>query len=326
MVFLETVGLRRSFEDVLALDGVDLEVEQGQILALLGPNGAGKSTFISTVAGLLRPDEGSVMVGGISVLHEPRRAQRLLGLAPQELGIYPLLSCEENLLYFAQLAGMSRREARTRSEEIAEVLGLTPELGRSAYKLSGGQKRRLHTAAALVHRPPLLLLDEPTAGADPATRNHLLDLVKQLAAEGSTVVYTTHYLNEVEVFDARVAIIDRGRLMACAPLDELLAAHAHAAVELRFTRPLATEAVELFGDRASLVGPDVARVTAADAPAAVPQVLAALGRRSESLESIQIIRPGLEAVFLTLTGRRYEGEARQARPAEPAQPATEGGR
>ena len=194
-----------------ALDGVSLSVAAGEVLGLLGPNGAGKSTLVSLVAGLRPPDRGGVWVDDVDVVATPSLAQVHVGFAPQEVGVYEVLTVRENLTFFAELVGL-RRQARTRRVgEVASRLGLDGLLDRTAFELSGGERRRLHTAIAFLHRPALLLLDEPTVGADMETRASLLAMVREAADEGAAVVYSSHYLPEVEALDASVAILMRGR-------------------------------------------------------------------------------------------------------------------
>src|ERR1700730_5545475 len=220
---LEVRGLRKSYHHTVALAGVDLDVAAGEIVGLLGPNGAGKTTLVSIVAGLRHPDAGAVHIGGVDALAHPRAARRLLGVAPQDTGVYPTLSCRDNLRFFAELAGLRRRALQAAIDSVAEALGLTELLDRRAQSLSGGERRRLHTAIALVHRPRLVLLDEPTTGADVRTRTQLLGLVAELAAAGSAVLYSTHYLTEIEQLDATVVLIDHGRGIARGSVAELVA-------------------------------------------------------------------------------------------------------
>jgi ABC-2 type transport system ATP-binding protein len=215
-------GVRKRYGDTVALDGVDLVVEGGTILGLLGPNGAGKTSLVSIVAGLRRPDAGTVHVAGIDVARDPQRAQASIGYAPQETGVYPTLTVRDNLRFFAGLTGLRRTDLRERVDEVGAALGLTDLFERRASEISGGERRRLHTAIALVHRPALVLLDEPTTGADVRTRTEILDLVRSLAAAGSAVVYSTHYLHEIEELGATVAFIDRGRIVASGALDDLV--------------------------------------------------------------------------------------------------------
>lgn len=209
-----------------ALDGVDLDAVAGRVLALLGPNGAGKSTLVSLAAGLTRPDAGSVRVLGQDPAASGARVRRQIGLAPQEIGVYPQLTVTTNLRAFAELHGCRPRAARERAAELLEPFALTELADRPAGRLSGGEQRRLHAAIALVNRPRLVILDEPTAGADPSTREHILQAVRDLAAAGTAVVYTTHYLPEVERLDADVALLEHGRVIARGSVDELVARHA----------------------------------------------------------------------------------------------------
>ena len=181
---LHIAGLRKAYGGEPALRGVDLDVAEGEIVALLGPNGAGKTTLVSIVAGLRKADDGVVEVAGIDALRRSREVRRLLGLAPQDTGIYPVVSVRNNLTLFGELSGLTRRDARRRADEVAEALAITDLLDKQAGRLSGGQKRRVHTAIAFMHRPRLLLLDEATTGADVETRAHILELVRRLAARG----------------------------------------------------------------------------------------------------------------------------------------------
>jgi ABC-2 type transport system ATP-binding protein len=284
-VVLHIAGLRKSYGDQVALRGVDLDVGEGEIVALLGPNGAGKTTLVSIVAGLRKADAGVVEVAGIDALSRSREVRRYLGLAPQETGIYPVVSVRQNLRLFGELSGVRRADLRSRVDEVAEALDITDLLDRQAGKLSGGQKRRVHTAIAFMHRPRLLLLDEATTGADVETRAHILDLVQRLAQQGSSVLYSTHYLAEVNSLPATVAILDQGQVIARGGVRELIEAHAQPVVELSFHDR----------DRLRLPAPDPASVLV-DVLPTVP---------AESLAGVEIVRPDLEAVYLALTGRRY---------------------
>ena len=209
---LVTDGLSKSYGDIQALRGASLRVNEGQIVSLLGRNGAGKTTMLSIIAGLLRPDAGSVTIGGIDALADVEAAARLLGIAPQDTGIYTVLTVRQNLEFFGELSGMDRSTRTKRAAEVAERLGLAPLLDRKASQLSGGEARRLHTACALVHEPRLLMLDEPTVGADVTTRLQIIEAVRDLAADGAAVVYTTHYLPEVVSLEADLVIIDDGEV------------------------------------------------------------------------------------------------------------------
>jgi ABC-2 type transport system ATP-binding protein len=297
------LGMRdvhKSYGTVQALSGVDLDVGRGEILALLGPNGAGKTTLVSIVAGLRRPDRGRVWVNGIEVTTRPHLARRQLGLAPQETGIYPTVSVRDNLRFFGELAGLRRHRLRGRISEVADIFSLTELLERKGQSLSGGEARRLHTAVSVLASPPLLLLDEPTAGVDVQTRNQLLDLVKSLSEEGSAVVYSTHYLHEVEHLDASgVAILLDGKIVACGSIPHLISTLGAAAIELRFNgQPPDLD----LPDGTVTVGLDTLRVPADDSPAvAAAGLLQRLDGASGELREIKLLQPSLESVFLAIT-------------------------
>jgi ABC-2 type transport system ATP-binding protein len=305
---LEVAEVGKSYGATVALRDITLRLEPGEIRALLGPNGAGKTTLVSIIAGLRRPDSGGVRIHGVEVANRPERARRMLGLAPQELGIVPAITVRENLTFMAELHGLRGRALRSRIGEVGEQLLLTPVFDRLGKELSGGEKRRLHTAMALLHRPTLLILDEPTAGADVETRTRLLGLLRGLADEGTAVLYSTHYLPEVETLDAEVSIIDRGRLIASGSVEALIAKHGPGLVEATFDGPRPDG---LAGDSAS---PDGSRVliSSEDLDTTLTEMITSLGSDATRLRSVQLIRPGLEAVFLALTGQRYDVESEPA--------------
>ncbi len=299
---LEVDGVGKHYGDRVALHAVSLSVEAGEVCGLLGPNGAGKTTLVSIVAGLREPDEGTVHVDGVDIADGGARTRSLVGLAAQETGIYPTLTVRDNLELFARLAGLKSRARTERMDEVAHILELDEFMDRPARHLSGGEKRRLHTAMALVHRPRVLLLDEPTTGVDIATRSRLLDAIRRLAVdEGCAVVYSTHYLPEVEELGASVAILDRGRILARGPLDALVAEHGAGMVELTFDGPAPAVA-------GTVVDGNVLR-SATDRPgASVAGLLAQIGPASEHIVSIDLSRPNLETVFMAITGRAYRSD------------------
>lgn len=301
---LSVRGVHKSYGSVEALRGVDLTVEPGEIVGLVGPNGAGKTSLVSIVAGLRRPDRGEVHVGGLDVTRHRQEVGRLLGLAPQDLAIYPTIKVRDNLVVYGELAGLRGAELRRRIDETAETLGITDLLDRRGAALSGGQKRRLHTAMALVHRPPLLLLDEPTVGADIESRQQLLDLVRSLAADGAAVCYSTHYLPEVEVLGASVAVLEAGRVIVRGSLADLLAAHAQPAVELEFHG----DAPAHLDEPGSVRDGHRLRLPSADPAATAATVLTRLRPDDPPLAGLEIVHPTLEAVYLNVTGRRFEAD------------------
>jgi ABC-2 type transport system ATP-binding protein len=215
---LEASDLVKRYGPVDALDGFSLQVAAGEIVGLVGNNGAGKTTFVEIVSGLIRPNSGHVTIGG----RPPAAARDQIGVTPQHLGLYPSITVREHLQLFGRLAGLRRAALRTTIDELAVALRLTEIMDRRTGVLSGGQQRRTQAATALVHRPGLLLLDEPTAGADLETRQAMLDVVKQRAGEGAAVVYTTHYLPELTELQATIAVVRAGRIIARGTYDELV--------------------------------------------------------------------------------------------------------
>ena len=211
---LQVERLSKRFGDIQAVERVSFQVEPGAIYGLLGPNGAGKTTCISMICGLLTPDEGSVVVDGLDFWSQPTRAQQLMGVVPQEVALYEELSGEENLIFWGKLAGLSLTDARSRSAELLSALNLTDRRKDLVKEYSGGMQRRINLGCALLHRPKILLLDEPTVGIDPQARARILDFVRELAAGGTSILYTTHYLEEAETLCDRIGIIDHGELLA----------------------------------------------------------------------------------------------------------------
>ncbi len=272
--------LRKRFGDRVAVDGISLEVRRGEVLGLLGPNGAGKSTTIHMAVGLLDPDQGSVDVGGQG---SPRRPEvrRLLGVAPQSLAVYEALTPEENLRFFGRVQGLTGKALEARVEWALDFATLADRRRDRVAALSGGMKRRLNLAAALVHDPAVLLLDEPTVGVDPQSRNAILDRVLELRGEDRAVVYTTHYMEEAARICDRVAVVDHGRVLALGTVRELVERHGGDPVLV---------VVERGVER---------RIPARDPSAELSRILSA-----GPVDDFRVERADLEAVFLSLTGRR----------------------
>ena len=219
---LTVTDIRKSFGSLRALDGVSLEVRRGEVLGLLGPNGAGKSTALAVCTGQVAADSGSVRIGDAGSPREPA-ARRLVGLAPQQIALYAELTARENLVFLARIHEVP--EPSRRADALLDLVGLLPRARDRVGTFSGGMQRRLNLAAALVHDPPLLLLDEPTAGVDPQSRSAILEVVQGLAARGHAVLYTTHYMEEAQRICSRVAIVDHGRVLETGSVESLRAAH-----------------------------------------------------------------------------------------------------
>ncbi len=300
-------GVERSYGTIRALRGIDLSLERGRVTALVGPNGAGKTTLISVIAGLLYPDAGSVHVNGVDVLAQPQRARAHLGLAPQRLGLYPTVTVRDNLIVFGELGGMRGPALRHRIDEVCEVMGLQELLGRRARELSGGEQRRLHVGLALVHQPPVVVLDEPTSGVDVSTRIALLELVRSLASGGVAVLYSTNVLSEVDALDPSVAILDEGRVVARGARQDVIGAHASSLLEFTFDGP--PPAIDLANAQTS---GSVVRVASAEPERLIVAVLERLGPQAARLRGVEVVKPSLESAFLALTGRRYDAEQQDA--------------
>src|SRR5262245_21613817 len=219
---VQFVDLARSFGDLEAVRGISLEIPAGETFGLLGPNGAGKTTTLSMLATLLPPTRGDVLVFGASAVHEPSEVRRRVGLAPQQISLYPMFTAEENLDFFGTLYGVPSAARRRRVDRLLEQVGLAPRRRDRVHTYSGGMQRRLNLACSLVHEPRLLLLDEPTAGVDPQSREKLFEVIREIAATGTTIVYTTHYIEEAERLCDRIATLDEGRIAAVGTLRELL--------------------------------------------------------------------------------------------------------
>ena len=219
--FLVATEIRKSFDGIHAVDGVSFAIERQEVFGLLGPNGAGKTTTIRMLSTVLPPDSGDVQIGGHSVLRESDEVRKLIGVCPQELALYPELSAMDNLVFFGRLAGLSGRDAKQSAHVNLELVGLAERAKDIVDKFSGGMKRRVNIAIALMTRPQLLFLDEPTVGIDPQSRNHIFDTVLNLRDEGMTVLYTTHYMEEADRLCDRLGIIDHGQLIALGTPHEL---------------------------------------------------------------------------------------------------------
>ena len=287
-------GLRKTFGARVAIDDLSLGAQAGETLGLLGPNGAGKSTTIHVITGVLPADAGTVSICGGNGPEDPA-ARRRLGVAPQSIALYPDLTAAENLAFFGRLYGIGPSVLRERVTACLDLAGLSDRRDDRVSTFSGGMQRRLNLACALVHEPDVILLDEPTAGVDPQSRNHLFESVERLKAEGRTILYTTHYMEEAERLCDRVAIIDAGRILAMDTVDALIARHGGPST-------LEAELVRLPDDVSSLPGTldgNVLRVTC-ERPL---EEAARLASGGIAYRTLNIRRADLESVFLSLTGR-----------------------
>ena len=292
--------IRKSYGRFAALGGVSFDVQPGELFGLLGPNGADKTTLMSILAGLSEASAGEVQFLGRPFHRQDRDARRNIGLATQDLSIYPDLTARENLTFFGKLYGLRGSDLAARVKEMLATVELTDRADQLVKTFSGGMKRRLNLAVALVHRPQLLLLDEPTTGVDPQSRNHIFEQVRSHNAAGLTVIYTSHYMEEVQALCPRIAILDHGRLLANDTLRNLLRTLDSTAV-LNLTDPRAVlESVRrLPGVVSAEASGNTLTVTAREMPPLLPKLLAASGE----VQSLEVKEPTLESVFLSLTGK-----------------------
>lgn len=311
---VEARGLVKTFADNKAVDGVDLRVRAGTIYGVLGPNGAGKTTTIRMLATLLRPDAGSARIFGHDVVQEAHIVRQLIGVTGQYASVDETLSATENLVIFARLLGLGRKEAKRKAAELLEEFGLTEAAKRPLKKFSGGMRRRLDLAASLIAQPPLIFLDEPTTGLDPRTRAQMWETIRRLVKTGSTVVLTTQYLDEADQLADRIAVIDHGRVVAEGTVDELKASVGTSSLHLRVRDEQdierAREVVEQVLGVASVVSPEAGKITAPLADAdRVTDLLVALREAAIHLTEISVQKPTLDEVFLAITGHGVGEEA-----------------
>lgn len=302
---LEVSHLRKCYGTHLAVADISFTLCAGEVLGLLGPNGAGKSTTMMMLAGLLSPDGGEISLLGQRFRPESPDQRRLLGVVPQDLAIYPDLTAAENLLFFGRLYGLRGSALDDRVDEVLAEIGLDTNANEPARTFSGGMKRRLNFGVATLHRPQILILDEPTVGVDPQSRSHLLDAVRRLAARQTAVIYASHYMEEVQAICQRVAIVDHGRMLACDTISKLLDGMA-ADVVLHLSDPhLATTVLNGLVEPRQLSDGTAVVVIRNPGPGlatSMQQILSKLQQAGISLVRVETQETNLERLFLQLTG------------------------
>jgi len=294
-------ALVKRFGPVTALDGITLSLRSGECLGLLGPNGAGKTTVIRCIVGRVIPDAGTVFVFGAPAGSDA--AREALGWIPQELALYPQLTCRENLEAFGSYHGLGGRTLAQAAEQCLDWATLKDRPGELVRNLSGGMKRRLNMAAGMIHRPRLVVMDEPTVGVDPQSRNHIFEMIEKLRDEGLSIVYTTHYMEEAERLCDRIAIVDHGRIIALGTSAELVRRvfGARSQVSVRFAD--GSQAVETWvSERGGRVREGAAQFTI-DHPAEIGRLIEDSSKSGLELIDVSLHKPDLESVFLSLTGR-----------------------
>ena len=298
--------LQKSYGSLRAVDGISFEVPEGQMLGFLGPNGAGKTTTLSMISGLLKPDRGQVSIGEIDVWHSPKEAKRILGLVPQDLALYEELTARENLMFWGSLFHLPRSELKANIEVWLERVGLKDRAKEAVSKFSGGMKRRLNLAIGLVHNPKVVLLDEPTVGIDPQARKNILDIIREIVKEGSTILFTTHHLEEAEALCDRIAIIDHGKILETGSVEELAKVvgdgdivsinGSFTAVQLKTI--LENESVNILN-----AAEHTATMSLSHGGLNIAALLQKFSEAGIEITDISMQKPSLESVFLKLTGR-----------------------
>lgn len=313
MSFIEIKNLTKRFNDKLVLDSVSMEVNKGEIFGLLGPNGAGKSTLINTMVGLLKMDKGEIVVGGSSVAKESLKVREKIGLVPQEIALFENLNARENLEYWGGLYGLRGALLKKRMDEAIEIAALQEYTKKPVKSFSGGMKRRLNIAAAMMHHPELLIMDEPTVGVDPQSRNHIFEVVKKMNTEfNTTIIYTSHYMEEVEILCDNILILDLGKEVAKGSKEELkrmvvsdkvIKIKAQGKLEkllFDIKKLPAVKGVELKDEELKVV---------ASEKVALNELLNKVLADNVAVKNITVEEPTLEEVFLTLTGKKLrDGE------------------
>ncbi len=298
---VEAVGLRKLYGSLVALDGVSLQLREGEILGLLGPNGAGKTTLVRSLVGRVKPDAGELKLFGVEA---GEREQQRLGWVPQELAIYPKLTARDNLSAFGRYQGLQGAALEAAIARGLQWASLQDRAGDIAGTFSGGMKRRLNLAAGVIHQPRVVLMDEPTVGVDPQSRDHIFTMIEALRTEGVSIIYTTHYLEEAERFCDRIAVIDHGKVIAEGTKDELVRRYLGAMTRITITcgEDVPAQIAERLGASASVSG-NLLQVTAVDPAHDVGNLLTMLRDAGVGVRDLALKAPSLEDVFLHLTGR-----------------------
>ncbi|VFA92849.1 Daunorubicin/doxorubicin resistance ATP-binding protein DrrA [Nocardia farcinica] len=314
---VEADRLVKVFGQQRAVDSVSLTVPQGAVYGVLGPNGAGKTTTIRMLSTLLRPDGGSARIFGHDVVAEPTAVRSLLGLTGQYASVDEDLTAVENLVIFARLLGLTRAAARTRAADLLEEFDLTEAANKPLKNFSGGMRRRLDLAASLISTPPLLFLDEPTTGLDPRTRAQMWDTIRRLVADGATVLLTTQYLDEADQLADRIAVIDRGRVIADGTADELKASIGGSSLHLTLAdRALLEQARRVIGELLGVeaqITPEAGRLTAPLREAGLTtDLLIRLREHDIAIDEISVSKPSLDEVFLTITGHPADDDTERS--------------
>ena len=308
MALLEVRELSKGYGNIKAVGGISFEIQKGEIFGLLGPNGAGKTTTISMLSCLIKPDSGDAFVDGCSILKDSMEVKKRIGVVPQDVSLYPTLSAQENLVFFGEMYGLTGSKLMEKVDEVLEVVGLKDRRKEAINKYSGGMKRRINIAVGLLPSPKLLILDEPTVGVDPQSRTNILETLKELNKKGLTILYTSHYMEEVEFLCHRIAIMDLGKIIAIGSLNELrLLVGERDLLRISTANEISKDLVETVKKI-----PDVSEARVLDESIEIltlhgrkllPQIIEIFADTGVKIKSVEVKEPNLESVFLHLTGK-----------------------
>lgn len=303
---LEVKHLVKSFGNLVAVDDIDFVVKKGEIFGLLGPNGAGKSTAISMISTLFKPNSGTIHYSGNDIIDNPKEIQRFLGIVPQDIALYPTLSGLNNLKFWGRSYGLKGDELEQRIKEVSNIIGINDRLKDKVKNYSGGMKRRLNIGVALLHQPDILIMDEPTVGIDPQSRNHILETVKRLNREGMTIVYTSHYMEEVEMLCDRVSIMDNGKIIATGTVDELIGIVGKSfevTMEFNEVDDILIAKLRELNQVNTFDVKDKSIILTVTENGILKAVVEKINGSKYHVESMDINKPNLETVFLFMTGK-----------------------
>lgn len=307
MELLHVKGIKKYFKDIKAVDNISFQIEKGEILGLLGPNGAGKSTTISMISTLIKPDSGTIIYKEKDIIKKPQAIQKKLGYVPQEIALYPNLNGRENLEFWGRAYGLKGKHLKERIKEVSEIIGITDRLSGKVDNYSGGMKRRLNIGAALLHEPELIIMDEPTVGIDPQSRKHILDTVLTLNKQGMTVIYTSHYMEEVEYLCNNICIMDNGKIIEKGTKEELVHLiddEKQIHIKVDAINEVLLKSIKVIEDVKDVVAKeDTIIVKVQKNKQVFKRIIDALGQTSAEIHAVDIKEPNLETVFLHLTGK-----------------------
>lgn len=304
---IQTQNLQKCFGEFAAVKGVSFEVQKGEIFSLLGPNGAGKSTTISMLSCLLQPTSGDAFIMGHSITKDAQNVKSVIGIVPQDIALYGDLSARENLEFWGRMYGLRGNDLAKRIDEVLDIIGLAERQKDRVEKFSGGMKRRVNIGAALMHKPALIIMDEPTVGIDPQSRRHILENIKELNKQGMTVLYTTHYMEEAHELSDHIAIMDQGKVIACGTHEELVKMVGELD-RIRLTTNTECETIiqewrAISGVRQASAEDGHITLLAEDSDGILPRLFECTTRAGVRITSVEIQEPNLEAVFMHLTGK-----------------------